>query len=418
MVGDHYRDGSREGRWPRSPERGRRSNREGSRERYMGSRSNSREDRRDDPPRRGPPTCFGCRVVGHYHSECWRYWTNRVARRRMEADGYVCPVEFSRRTATVSPPRGQVQQPLSGGDQGAHNQLDELGKTVASVQEFVKMERARRAEKEQRRLEREEARRAEAEARRAEAERAARKAEKLRKREEEQLAMAKAVEVQLSLRLGDIRDEIKTEVRKALTSTALKSQPEAAVTVTGKGKEVLIGSLPSTSGSANEVDVITEGTTKLVIQEKRKRGEDTPVGDSPPVTTPTKRTRKRMDVRPVRLSGRLQRTRSRVSVQRPAKRLASKAFTMMKQPTTDNAMERMIFLDNTRRELSKMDYDTLRSFCREEGYTTKVQAIFDLADKRAQLRLGDLVPDFDSFLNLEEEAVRSSQDEAEDETQV
>ncbi|GBG67688.1 hypothetical protein CBR_g816 [Chara braunii] len=190
MADDHYRRGSAR-RGGHSPERGRRDNCESSRERYTGSRNCSREDRRDDPPRRGPLVCFGCRVTGHYCTDCWRYWTDPVARRQMEADGFVCLPEFNRRT-TTSPSRDCGPPPAST-VQPATSRIDELDRTVASMQEFVEMECARRAERELQRREREEARRAEEAARAAEEERAARKLEKQRRREEEQMKMAKGV---------------------------------------------------------------------------------------------------------------------------------------------------------------------------------------------------------------------------------
>ncbi|GBG60685.1 hypothetical protein CBR_g12421 [Chara braunii] len=302
----------------------------------------------------------------------------------MEADGYVCPAEFNRRTGAPSPPKDRAQPPLAV-DAATQNRLEELGRTVASVQEFVEMERARRVEREQRGRERDEARLVEEAARAAEVERAVRKAEKLRKREEEQLAMAKAVEVQLSVRLGDIREEIKTEVRKALSSSLVKQQLTEIATTKGKEKVVTIEDLSSTSGTSSEVEVITEGTGNLSLQEKRKRGDDVPVGDSPPVTILAKRTSKRSSIRPVRLSECLQRTRTKISVRRPARCEATKALTALKPPARDTMMERMLFLDNTQRELSKLDYDTLRAICRDEGvnYATKVQAIFDVAYPRA-----------------------------------
>ncbi|GBG85623.1 hypothetical protein CBR_g40351 [Chara braunii] len=300
----------------------------------------------------------------------------------MEADGYACRAEFNRRAGTTSPPRDRTQQPTAV-ELAADVRLDEIGRTVASVQEFVEMA-----------------------ARVAEAERAFRKAEKLRKREEEQLAMAKVVEVQLLVRLRDIREEIRAEVCKALSSSVEKSQTKTAVTAKGKDKVIAIEDFPSTSGTSNDVEAITEGAGNLSIQEKRKRGEDTPVGCSPPVTTPAKRISKQMSIRPVRLSECLQRMSTKIAVRRPTKGAATKALTAMKPTAKDSMMELMLFLDSSQRELSKLDYDTLRAFCREEGvnYTTKVQAIFDLADRRAQLRFGEQLPEFGTFESSEEGA--------------
>ncbi|GBG61731.1 hypothetical protein CBR_g23246 [Chara braunii] len=263
-------------------------------------------------------------------------------------------------------------------------------------------------EREQRRREREEARLAEEAARAAEAERAFRKAEKQRKREEEQLAMGKVVEVQLSVRLSDIREEIRTKVRKAL-SISVKTTPITK----GKEKVIAIEDIPSASGTSSEVEAITEGAGNLSIQEKRKCGEDTPVGDSPPVTTPAKRVSKRAIVRSVCLSERLQRTRTKIVARRSTRGTTSKALTAMKSPARDSMMERLMFLDSKRRELSKLDYDTLRAFCREEGvsYAPKVQAIFDLADRREQLRFSDQLPEFDTFENVEEGVAQSDLDD-------
>ncbi|GBG68639.1 hypothetical protein CBR_g3180 [Chara braunii] len=227
----------------------------------------------------------------------------------------------------------------------------------------------------------------------------------------EQLLMAKAMEVQLSVRLGNIREEIKTEVRKALTSTMLKSQVTTTVNTKDKGKAVWVEEPPYASGTSSEVEAITEGTGKLSIREKRKRGEDTPVGDSPPVVTPTKRTSKRTGVRPLRLSERLQRTRTKIAVRRSTRGTATKTLTAMKPPTRDMMIERMFFLDNARKELSTLDYDTLRRICREEGvsYSTKVQAIFDVADRRAQVICGQSLPDFGVSENLEDQAAQSEE---------
>ncbi|GBG67664.1 hypothetical protein CBR_g793 [Chara braunii] len=188
----------------------------------------------------------------------------------------------------------------------------------------------------------------------------------------------------------------------------------------GKAREVVVEDIPSSSDMASEVEAITKGTENLSIQEKCKRGEDAPAGDSLLVVTPAKRLSKRAGIRPVRLSDHLERTRTRIAVRHVTRGVASKALTVVKAPARDTIMERMIFLDNTKRELSKMDYDTLRMICRDEGvnYETKVQTIFDIADRRAQLRFGELVLDFGVFGNLEDEAAQSSQDEADDRAQA
>ncbi|GBG91590.1 hypothetical protein CBR_g52626 [Chara braunii] len=133
----------------------------------------------------------------------------------------------------------------------------------------------KRQEREDARREIEEAKRREEEHRREVEARQAKKLERTKKREEEQLAMTKALEVQMAIRLSQIHDDIKNEVRKAIA----------------KGKEKVAEEVPETSGGGvgePSVEVITDETGKLSIAEKRKRGEDVAVGDSPPVATPTK----------------------------------------------------------------------------------------------------------------------------------
>ncbi|GBG85035.1 hypothetical protein CBR_g39499 [Chara braunii] len=336
-------------------------------------------------PRCPPPICFGCKVPGHYRSDCWKFWADPASRRQARSEGYVCPPEFDRRGRSASPRRsnGATIQRSPSVDSKTVSRIDELGQSVATLWEFVDLEMARRNEKEKKQHEREETRRREEEERKAEAIRAAKKADKLRKREEEQLEMSKALEMQLSLRLGNIRDDIREEIRRAVGATM-------------KGKAKVAKDIPSTSGSEtgyNEVEVITQGTEQLAISEKRKRGEETPVGNSPPVKTPTKRANKRTTVNPPRFSERLQRTRTRIT-KKGVCALVNKAQTAIKPPARDMAMERMIYLDRTRRELVHCNCDQLRVFCQEEGvgtvgFITKVQAIFYIADARARVRFDE-----------------------------
>ncbi|GBG66725.1 hypothetical protein CBR_g68709 [Chara braunii] len=315
----------------------------------------------------------------------------------MENDGHICPPEFDWCKRVASPGRTNSSDALTA-------RLDELGQSVASLSEFVGVELARRNEKEKKKREKEERRRLEEEEQEREAERIEKAAAEARKKEEEQLAMAKAkaVEIQLALRIGSIRDEIRSEIRRAIS----------------EGKAVVTEDTPSTSGTATtseeEVAAITEGAEKLSIVEKRKRGEDVSVADSPPVTTPAKRTSKRPGVRPIRLSDRLQRARAKIS--RKNVRTPVKALTAVKRPP-DMAMERLSFLDLTCRELSQMDYEKVRRICRIEGvpYTTKMQAIFDLAEWQATLRFGKEEEQSTALVNIED-GEEGSSSEGVDET--
>ncbi|GBG63243.1 hypothetical protein CBR_g37328 [Chara braunii] len=374
---DDRRDRSYDGGWRGRPE----SSRERPREVDRDHRAYRPELAGNEPPRRPSPICYGCKVPGHYRSDCWRFGADSLSRRQAESDGYVCPPEFDRRGRSVSPRRatgtGIRRSPSI--DSQTSSRLAELGQSIATLHEFVDLEMARRSEKEKKRHDKEEARLREEEERKAEAAKAGKKVEKLRKREEEQLELTKAVEMQLALRIGNIRDDLRNEIRRVVGEVE-------------KGKAKVVEQLSSTSGSGagnNDVEVITEGTERLAISEKRKRGEETPVGNNPHVTTPAKRANKRTTVRPLRFSERLQRTRTRIA--KKGGRALNKAQTVIKPPARDMAMERMIYLDRTRRELALCNCDQLRVFCREVGvgFVAKVQAIFDIADARARVRFDE-----------------------------
>ncbi|GBG68375.1 hypothetical protein CBR_g2918 [Chara braunii] len=218
---DRYSDDGRRGR--EEFDRGRLHERDG------------RERRNDsaEPTRRLPPVCFGCKVPGHYRSDCWRFWADTASRKQAERDGYACPPEFDRRGRSISPKRsyGAPLHRSPSADSKTVSKLEELGERVATLKEFVELEKVRREEKEKKRLAREEARKKELEAVQREAEecvaeeaRCLRKLEKQRRREEEQLAMTKAVEMQLAVRLSKIQEEIKSEVRKVVEKGKAKEE--------------------------------------------------------------------------------------------------------------------------------------------------------------------------------------------------
>ncbi|GBG76396.1 hypothetical protein CBR_g22143 [Chara braunii] len=397
---DDRQERSHDGGWRGRPESSRERLREGDRDHRAYQLTGN------ESPRRLSPICYGCKVPGHYRSDCWRFWADPLSRRQAETDGFVCPPEFDRRGRSVSPCRaaatGIRRSPSI--DSKTVSRLDELGQSVATLPEFVDLEMARRNEKEKKRREKEEARLREEEERKAEAAKAAKKMEKLRKREEDQLELTKVVEMQLALCIGNICENLQNEIRRVVGDVE-------------KRKAKVVEQLPSTSGSGagdNDVDVITEGTERLEICEKRKRGEETPVGNSPPVTTPAKRANKRTTVWPLQFSDRLQRTRTRIS--KKGGRALNKAQTAVKPPARDMAMERMIFLDRTRRELALCNCDQLRVLCREAGvgFAAKVQAIFDIADARARVKYDEGKREAGED-EAWEDSVKSSPENSEDE---
>ncbi|GBG91046.1 hypothetical protein CBR_g51780 [Chara braunii] len=347
-------------------------------------------ERHVDSPRRPPPVvCFGCKVVGHYRSDCWRLWTNPETRRQMGADGYRCPPEFQRRGRSGSPQsnRGTFTERSPFEESKTMNRTENLEKTVEAMKAFVDTEMARRAEKERKKLEKAQAKKCEEEeqaaaeaAKRAEELKRQRRLNKIRKQEEEREAMAKDVEVSVGLRFGTVDDRLKNIIREVLSESNILAKDK------GKAPEAIA----STSGVANEsaIDVITKSTEGLQITEKRKRGEDTPLGNNPRVTTPTKRVTRRTNLKPLRLAEKL---RMRPALKKTSTlRLNRVAMIAVKAILQYTTLERMQFLEATHRDLIPIHHDEIRATCAREGvpYKTNLQAIFDLADRRAEVKFG------------------------------
>ncbi|GBG82628.1 hypothetical protein CBR_g34998 [Chara braunii] len=248
----------------------------------------------------------------------------------MEVDGFRCPHEFARRRSSESPrrPRSNEYKRSPSEEPRVVSKLDDLGRSVAKMQSFIDMEVAKREAKEAKKREREAEKKREeeealaiAEARKAEELRNLKKQEKLRRREEEREAITKVVDVQVALRLCHIPDVIKAEVCQAITENFADL----------KGKAIALEDVPSTSMPAEVRSQVEE------ITDETKRGEETPVGDIPPLTTPAKRASRRSTIRPQRLDERL---KSRTIQMKATKfRIAQKAMTGIKTGIQDNTME-------------------------------------------------------------------------------
>ncbi|GBG58956.1 hypothetical protein CBR_g24306 [Chara braunii] len=329
----------------------------------------------------------------------------------MEADGYRCPPEFARRGRSISPQRQRPAQAKRSPSEEpkTSSQIEDLGKTVEAMKEFVDLEMARREAKEMRKREKEAAKKREEEERVAAEEiRAAeelkrqRKLEKQRRREADREAITKVVDVQVALRLKNIPEVLKNEVHHVVR--------EIIPDLKGKGKVGEEG--PSTSSSAevlNAIEDITGETENLHISEKCKRGEDTPVGDSPYVTTPAKRTTKWATSRPLRLTERL--CARNTQMKSAQVRMSRKALTGMKAALKDTKFERLQFLDSERRELINLHHNEIKAICGREGvvYKMKLQTIFDIADRRADVKFGMLAAE-DAVVNLTSEFEEQADD--------
>ncbi|GBG66420.1 hypothetical protein CBR_g61464 [Chara braunii] len=307
----------------------------------------------------------------------------------MEADGYVCPPEYQRRGQSSSPHpnRGTSLKRSPSEEPATKNRTEGLEKTVEAMKAFVDTEMARRAEKEKKKREKVERKQREEEERaaietanRAEELNQQRRLEKIRKQEKEREALAKVVEVSVGIRLGSVDDRLKNIVREVLSESQLLAR--------GKGKAP--EAIASTSGTAkeSELEAITKSIEGLQILEKHKHVEDTTTGNNPPVTTPTKRVTRRTSMRPLRLAEKLR--RRPILKKSSTLRLNRRAMTAVKTTSENKTVERMQFLEATRKDLIPIHHDEIRKIYNKEGipYKTKVQTIFDLVDRRAELKFG------------------------------
>ncbi|GBG87718.1 hypothetical protein CBR_g45872 [Chara braunii] len=135
---------------------------------------------------------------------------------------------------------------------------------------------------EMKKREEEEAKAAE-EKRLAEQRRIARKEEKLKKEEDDRQLLKKEMLMEISLRMGQLDESLQRGYERDMRER-----------IKGKQKVVVSSSDDEEAGSyESDVESLSRKTEQLVISEKRKRSREKPVGDSPPMETPAKRTPKR-----------------------------------------------------------------------------------------------------------------------------
>ncbi|GBG84639.1 hypothetical protein CBR_g38921 [Chara braunii] len=115
---------------------------------------------------------------------------------------------------------------------------------------------------------------------------------------------------------------------------------------------------------------------------------------------PAKRTPKRGILKPVKLTGRLTRSKSKkggggltptstskkIATPLSKRRTPSKKKNPSLTPLSKASLERLRYRDNVLRELKDLDTTKLQRICREEDihYDKKFEAIFDIADHRTK----------------------------------
>ncbi|GBG76769.1 hypothetical protein CBR_g22985 [Chara braunii] len=225
------------------------------------------------------------------------------------------------------------------------------------------------------------------------------KKEKRRREAEQKTKLKKDLNMQLVLRFGELEEKFVNKMRQAVVE--LQKPPS------GKGK--VVRHEPEYSGSSGESEAsitqeLSERTAKLVISEKRKRGPEKAVGNSPPMESPAKRTPKQ-GRKPATYAGRMTQARTKIIkssgsakrktlVRMPLSARKKKILPLIPRtvtPDAKGALARYKYRNLMMMELKQLDASELQRICREKGVSCdgKVDTIFDIADHRIYLHFGD-----------------------------
>ncbi|GBG75661.1 hypothetical protein CBR_g20288 [Chara braunii] len=193
-------------------------------------------------------------------------------------------------------------------------------------------------------------------------------------------------------------------LRDELIETFKDAVLPAMLPILDKGKRKVMSGSGSDRHSSEESDTsvtqeITKKAGKLTIAEKRKRGPEPVFEDGPPMELSPKRTPKRGMTKPIKLCARLTRAKVKQTGGKkpsPVKTPLSRRKPCMKKNTplpksvTKGTLARLRFKEQVMRELKDLDAAELQRICKEEGvpYDKKVEAIFDIAERRANIAFG------------------------------
>ncbi|GBG77675.1 hypothetical protein CBR_g24121 [Chara braunii] len=362
-------------------------------------RRDGERDRRDREPaneggeRRSyrPPTCFSCQEVGHYANQCPNQGRRYSSARPSSSTD-------SRHTRSL---RRHDSGRWDSAPQRDHSEvrstIAKLGKRVAVLEEFYVAEREKKEWKLKRKMEKEEARRrAEEEAARAEEERAKAEKKALRRKQKKlaedtkRAEMQKDLQVQLAIHVGDLEERLVQRLNQVVSVVPPSNQDR------GKKKVTYVSDVEeysSSTGDGSDTSVTQELSAlaeRLVISEKRKRGPK-PVFEesSPPMDQPAKRTPKCGILKPVKITGRRTRSKSKkvgggltptstkqkVATPLSKRRTPTRKRTWTLTPQSEVTLERLQYRENVLRELKDLESWMLltcsESVARKTSITTR-----------------------------------------------
>ncbi|GBG82283.1 hypothetical protein CBR_g34567 [Chara braunii] len=224
---------------------------------------------------------------------------------------------------------------------------------VEMRRELEKEEAQRRAEEEAARLEEEHAK----------AENKAwKRKQKKRVEEEKRVEMQNDMKVQLAIHVGELEHRLVQQLNQVVSSIPPTQQNRGKKNVTCMSED---DGYSSNIGEGSDTSVTQELTARMVISEKWKRGPE-PVFDdpSPPMEMPAKRTPKGEILKPVKLTGRLTRSKSKkvggclmpasnknkISMPLSKRRTPTRKRVLVPRSQPDVSLERLRYHDNVLRK--------------------------------------------------------------------
>ncbi|GBG74698.1 hypothetical protein CBR_g19103 [Chara braunii] len=239
------------------------------------SEERKEDDRRDEDRRRyRAPTCFNCHKPGHYANQC-----PERNRRRYHLDR---PSSSFDSRGGRSPRRRDYRRNTSLGKEAISSTVAELGKSVVAMKDFYEEARLKKEAQERRKAENIEAEEREAAEREKAERKAKKKMDKLRQEAEleaeRRAELRKDNDIHLAIRLSEMEENFSTKMKCVI-------EPLKELLKKGKKQVTYASASDSASEGASDTSVtqeLSEQAGRLFISEKRKRGPEQTVGDSPP----------------------------------------------------------------------------------------------------------------------------------------
>ncbi|GBG89219.1 hypothetical protein CBR_g48927 [Chara braunii] len=291
------------------------------------------------PYRRSPPRCFSCDERGHYANQC----PNR-ARPSTSHD--------TRRGRSTSP--NAVSKAKNDEAEALQRQIEELNRSLASVSEFVRCEKAKKAEEERLRKEAEEEQEHIREEKETREKKEKKRLAKLQKDAEREAEIDKRFEIRMAIRTGDFFERMEANLGSAV---------EFAKKVKGKKKVVVLSEEDSEhASSSSETERLRKKMGRLTINEKRKRGPEPVFDDSRQMITPSKRTPRTQTTKGGATTGRITRSKHKIKTK-------LSPYVEKNNTSPSNILAKLRFRNQVMEEIRCLDAQELQSICKNEGVT-------------------------------------------------